>query len=85
MAIGNESAPIQLAQFRLPGLTVTSAEILIYFSNKIHGNNFIKQHSETDGLKLPKRILQFKKKIIVPFIIVFGTLSFSIHTLMTVT
>ena len=49
MAIGNESAPIQLAQFRLPGqgLTVTNAEILIYFSNKIHGNNLIKQHSET--------------------------------------
>ena len=47
MAIGNESAPKQLAQFRLPGLTVNNAEILIYFSNKIHGNNFIKQHSET--------------------------------------
>jgi len=24
-----------------------SAEILIYFSNKIYGGNFIKQHSET--------------------------------------
>ena len=44
---GIESAPIQLAQCRFPGLTISSDKILIYFSNKIHGSNFIKQHSET--------------------------------------
>jgi len=46
--IGNESVPIQLAQCRFPGLAISDAKILMYFSNKIHGSNFIKQHSETD-------------------------------------
>jgi len=45
--IGNESAPIQLAQCRFPGLAISNAKVLIYFSNKIYGRNFIKQHSET--------------------------------------
>jgi len=44
---GNESVPILLAQCRFPGLAIFSAKILIYFSNKIYRNNFIKQHSET--------------------------------------
>jgi len=43
---GNENAPIQLAQCRFPGLAISNAKILIYFSNKIYGSNFIKQHSE---------------------------------------
>ena len=30
-----------------PGLAISSAKILTYFSNKIYGSNFIKQHSET--------------------------------------
>jgi len=46
-AIGNESVPLQLAQCRFPGLAISNAEILIYFSNKIYGSNFIKQHLET--------------------------------------
>ena len=46
--IGNESVPIQLAQCQFPGQAmISSAKILIYFSNKIYGSNFIKQHSET--------------------------------------
>jgi len=45
--IGNESAPIQMTQCRFPGLAISSAKILIYLSNKICGNSFIKQHSET--------------------------------------
>jgi len=45
--IGNESAPIQMTQCRFPGMAISSAKILIYLSNKICGNNFIKQHSET--------------------------------------
>ena len=44
---GNENMPIQLAQCRFPGLAISTAKILIYFSNKIYGSNFIKQHSET--------------------------------------
>jgi len=45
--IGNESVPIQLAQCRFPGLAISNAKILIYFSNKIYRSNFIKQHLET--------------------------------------
>ena len=30
-----------------PGLAISNAIIQIFFSNKIYGNNFIKQHSET--------------------------------------
>jgi len=45
--IGNESAPIQLAQCRFPGLAISNAKIQICFWNKIYGSNFIKQHSET--------------------------------------
>jgi len=45
--IGNESAPIQLAQCRFSGLVISNAKILIHFSNKIYESNFIKQHSET--------------------------------------
>ena len=37
LTIGNESAPIQLAQCRFPGLAISSSRILIYFSNKICG------------------------------------------------
>ena len=44
-AIGNESAPIQLAQCRFPGLAISNAKISIFFSNEIYGSNFIKQHS----------------------------------------
>jgi len=110
--VGNESVLIQLAQCRFPRLAISTAEILIYFSSKIYGSNFIKQHSETViylficyarrqhnitsplqtqkklktnihkirhngyGLKLPKCWLQFKKKNIVSFVIIFGILSF---------
>jgi len=49
LPVGSESVPIQLAQCRFRGLAISSAKILIYtfFSNKIYGSNFIKQHSET--------------------------------------
>ena len=46
-AIGNESVPIKMAQCPFPGLAISNDRIVIYFSNKIHGSNFIKQHSET--------------------------------------
>jgi len=44
---GNKSAPTQLAQCRFPGLAISNAKILIYFSSKIYGSNFIKQELET--------------------------------------
>ena len=53
-AIGNETVPIQLAQCRFPGLAISDAKILTYFSNK----NIRKQFCQTAlgncyGLKLP--------------------------------
>jgi len=47
MGTGNESVPIQLAQCRFPRLAIANAEMLIRFSNKTPGSNFIKQHLET--------------------------------------
>jgi len=47
LTIGNESAPIQLAQCRFPGMAIFNDKILIYFSNKIYGSNVIKDHLET--------------------------------------
>jgi len=47
MGTGNERAPIQLAQCRFPRLAISNAEMLIRFSNKTPGSNFIKQHLET--------------------------------------
>jgi len=43
----NGRAPIQLAQCWFPRLAISSAKIVIYFSNKICRSSFIKQHSET--------------------------------------
>ena len=44
-AIGNKSVPIQLAKCWFPGLAISNAKILIYYSNKIYGSNFIKKHT----------------------------------------
>ena len=44
--IGNESVPIQLAQCRR-SLVWPYAEILMNFSNKLYGSNFIKKRSKT--------------------------------------
>ena len=46
--IWNEIVPLQLAQCRFPLLAISNAKILMYFSNRIYGSNFIRQHSETD-------------------------------------
>ena len=70
--VWNESVPIQLAQCRFPGQAISSAKILIYLSNKIHGSNFIKQYSETVMVwNYQNCWLQFKKKMVV---IIFCTL-----------
>jgi len=47
-AANYESAPIQLAQCRFPGLAVSHTLTYKYiFQIEIHGSNFIKQHSES--------------------------------------
>jgi len=50
--IGDESAPIQLAQFL--GWPFPVLKYKCVFKNKIWGSDFIKQHAETYGLKLSK-------------------------------
>jgi len=57
--MGNESVPIQLAQCRFPGLAISNAEILMYFSNKIYGSDFIKQLSGT-AIIIIIRLLRIK-------------------------
>jgi len=67
-AIANESAPKQLAQCRFPELTISNAKILIYFLNKLHGSNYIKQHSETVIVgNYQNADCTLRKKIIVSF------------------
>jgi len=73
------SVPIQLAQCRFSGLAISGAEILIYFSNKIHAINFIKQHPETVVVwNYQNADSSFRKDFIVSFIMIFGSLSFPI-------
>ena len=77
--IGNESAPIQLAQCRFPGLAISTAKILIYFSTKIYRSSFIKRYSETVMVRNSQNADgSLRKTIIVSFIIICGTLSFTL-------
>jgi len=79
----NESAPIQLAlQYWFPGLAISSVKISIYtFSNKIYGSNVTKQDSETVmAWNYRNADCSLRKKIIVSFIIIFGTFSFPVDT-----
>ena len=66
--IGNESAPIQLAECRFPGLAISNAKI--HFSNKINGSNFIKEHPETVMVRnYQSADCSLRKNIILSFII----------------
>ena len=66
----------------VPWLAVSSAEILIYFSNKIYRSNLIKQYSETVmAWNYQNADCSLRKKIIASFIIIFGALSIPISTL----
>jgi len=74
--------PILLAQRRFPGLAISNAKILIYFSYKyteaVLSNTAL---GNCYGLKLPKMLITVsEKKIILSFIIIFGTLPFPIVT-----
>jgi len=60
-SIGNESAPIQLAQCWFAGLAISNAEIWIYFSKKMRKQFHQTALGNCYGLKLPKCWLQFKK------------------------
>ena len=77
---GNGSVPIQLAQCRFPELAISNAKILIYFSNKIYGSNFIKQHSETVMVwNLQSADCSFSLKKFCVISIIFGPLLFHIN------
>ena len=61
-------------------LAISNDKILVYFSKKIYGSNFIKQHSETVMVWNHQNAdCSLRKKFIVSFTIIFGTLSFSIR------
>ena len=53
-SVGNESVPIQLAQCRYPGLAISKAKILIYFSKKIRKQFYKTALGNRYVLKLPK-------------------------------
>ena len=70
---------VPLAQCWFPGLAVSSAKIEIYFSDKIYGSNFIKQHLEIVMVwNYQNADCSCKKSIYCVIIIIFGTLSFPI-------
>ena len=77
-AAGNESVPIQMAQCRFSGLARSNAKILIFFSNKTCGSNFVEQHPETVMVWNYRNAHCSSKKheFVVSFIIIFRTLSF---------
>ena len=65
----DDSVPLQLAQCWFHGLAISKAKIVICFSNKIYGSNFIKQHSENVVVSNYKNAdWSLRKKIIVSFI-----------------
>jgi len=73
------TAPILLAHSRFPGWLFQTLK-LVFFQIKTYGSNFIKQHSETVMARSRQNAdCSFRKKIIVSFIVIFGTLSFPIE------
>ena len=73
--------PIQLAQCWFPGLAISNDKIQMYFSNKIYGCNFIKQHSETVVIRNYQNAdCSLKINIFMLFIVTFATLSFHISS-----
>jgi len=63
--VGNESAPIQLAQCSFLGLAISSAKTLIYFSNKIAEeilSNSTRKLLWSEFIKMPITVL--KKKLL---------------------
>ena len=69
--------PIQLTQCRFPELAFFDAEILIYFSNKIYGSILSNSTRKLLWFEVNNMLIAvLDKKIIVSFIVIFGTLSF---------
>jgi len=74
LLIGNDSAPIQLAQCQVRRLAISDAKVLICTEAILSNSSFVKQHSELFWFEITKiRIV-----ICVSFIIIFGTLSFPV-------
>jgi len=79
LLIGNESAPIQLAQCHVRRLAISDAKVLICFSNKMHGSNFIEQQfCQTVLGTVLVWITKIRIVVCVSFLIIFGTLSFPV-------
>ena len=75
--IGNESADTIGTVLVLWTGHFQISNINIFFSNKMHGSNFIKQHCETFTIwNYQYADCSSKNKFIVSFIIIFDTLSF---------
>jgi len=68
------------AQCRFPELAMPNVKMVIYLSNKMYGSNVIKQHSETVIVWNYQNDDCSLIKIIVSFVIIFGTLSFPMGT-----
>ena len=78
VVIGNESAPIQLAQCRFPGLANSNAKNKYIFSNKTFRKQFYQTARGNCYMvwRQKNAYCSLKNKFIVAFILVFGTLSF---------
>jgi len=75
--IGNKSVPIQLAQFRFPGLAISNAkDINVYFQIKY--TEAILSNSTRKLLWIEITKMMFVIKKIIVSLIIFGTLSFPI-------
>ena len=72
-SVENESVPIQLAQCWFPGLAISNAKIYTYFSNKIYGST-----RKLLWFEISKMLIVVLRNTFIVFIIIFGTLSFSI-------
>ena len=74
--IGNESAPIQLAECWCPGLAISNAKIWIYFSNKKFTEAILSDSNQKLlWFEIRKMLIAvLKDKFIVLSIIIFGTL-----------
>jgi len=80
LLIWNDSAPIQLAQCQVRRLAISDAKVLICFSNKMHGSNFIEQQfcQTALGTVMVWNYQNTDCSLYVLFLIIFGTLSFPV-------
>ena len=79
--MGNESVPTQLAQCRFPGLAISNAKILIYFSKKYREAilpNSTRKLLWFEITKMLTAVQEKKNKFLCHLITIFGTLVITI-------